>query len=96
MTDNSPQGWALTRTMGRKTFVRKFGILFWGIPTAILWAIAMSYLSGFDHLPVLLTISLLISPFSGFCFGHLLWAINERFVTPVKSRRAVGVSLLRR
>lgn len=89
MTHNTLQGWALTRTMGRAAFVRKYGILLWGIPTAILWAIAMACLSGFDHLAVLLTISLVVSPFSGFCFGHMLWAVNERYMTPsnAKARR---------
>jgi hypothetical protein len=86
MTDNTLQGWALTRTMGRKAFVQKYGILFWGIPTAILWAMAMAYMSGFDQLSVLLTISLVVSPFSGFCFGHMLWAINERFMPVSRSR----------
>ena len=86
MSDNSLQGWSLTRTMGRPAFVRQYGILFWGIPTAILWAVAMACLSGFDHLAILLTISLVVSPFSGFCFGHMLWAINERFAPPARSR----------
>ncbi len=86
MSDNSQQGWSLTRTMGRSAFVRKYGILLWGIPTAILWAVAMACLSGFDHLAILLTISLVVSPFSGFCFGHMLWAINERFMPPTRSR----------
>ena len=85
-TQLESQGWSLTRMMGRSVFVRKYGILFWGVPTAILWAVAMACLSGFDHLAILLTISLVVSPFSGFCFGHMLWAINERFAPPARSR----------
>ncbi len=88
MTDNTLPGWALARTMSRGKFVQKYGILLWGIPTAILWSLAMACVSGFDRLPILISIALVLSPFSGFCFGHLLWITNEWLMTR-KSRRQV-------
>ena len=44
--------------MGRGKYTLIYGMLLWGIPTAILWALAMSAVQGWDRLPVLLVLAL--------------------------------------
>lgn len=64
------------RNTSRTQFVRRYGIIGWGVPTAVLWTM----LNGWDGWVVHLLISLAIFPIGGSLLGWLMWALFERRV----------------
>jgi hypothetical protein len=76
MTDS--EKWTDLSKLGRKRFVLFYGVLGWGIPTAILFALIQSYLDGWDQFPYHLTQALLIFPLGGVVWGRVMWKFLER------------------
>jgi hypothetical protein len=66
--------------LGRSKFVLIYGVLLWGIPTAILFALARAYSDGWDTLPLQLAIALILFPLGGILYGRILWKILVRRV----------------
>jgi hypothetical protein len=77
LTKEQAKKWEKTRRMGRGKYTLIYGMLLWGIPTAILWALAMSAVQGWDRLPLLLVLALVAFPIGGIFFGRLMWKIFE-------------------
>ncbi len=44
---------------------------------AIVWPLAMGFFQGWDHLPFLLPVSLLLFPIGGVFFGRMVWSVAE-------------------
>ncbi len=65
--------------MTRNQYCWRFGVLGWGLTTAVAFAIVMST-SRDDGILKWLTISLLVFPASGYLWGLFMW----RFVGPGK------------
>jgi hypothetical protein len=82
--EKSPAGWEKTRQMGRTNYIWTFGVGFWGIFTGVFWAVAMSMLNGFHHLPTLLTLALVIFPCAGYFFGSVTWRLAESRRVPCR------------
>jgi len=59
--------------LGRTQFVLRFGVLGWGIPTAILFSLVQGYRSGWDGFLFQLTLALFIFPLGGILFGRIMW-----------------------
>ncbi len=73
--------WAVTRKKGVVNFVLIYGVLGWGVSTALLWSGVMSLVSSVDMAAALPTSLALFSSF-GALFGLLCWFILEwRFNT---------------
>jgi hypothetical protein len=78
MLPSDEEKWARARRLGRKRFVWLYGVLGWGVPTAILFSILRAYAEGWEQLPVILAISLAIFPLGGIVFGRVMWRCLER------------------
>ena len=78
MSESKSEKWARTRRLGRKRFVWLYGVLGWGVPTAVLFSLLRAYAEGWEQLPVILAISLAIFPLGGVVFGRVMWWWLER------------------
>ncbi len=70
--------WAKIREKGKQRFVLVNGVLGWGVPTAILWAVLMELLDPSENIWVRPIIALIIFPIAGIAFGHLMWNKSEK------------------
>ena len=66
------------RRLGRKKFVWLYGVLGWGVPTAVLFSLLRAYAEGWETLPVMLAISLAVFPLGGIVFGRVMWRVVGR------------------
>ena len=88
LTKEQVKKWEKTLRMGRGKYSLIYGMLLWGIPTAILWALAMSAVQGWDRLSMLLMLALVAFPIGGIFFGRLMWKIFEaRYDAAVQTTR---------
>lgn len=78
MTDRQAKKWAVTRAKGRHHFILLFGVLFWGLSTAIMWAALMTAMHGPQMLPSVLPFALIGFPAGGYLWGALMWRLSER------------------
>jgi hypothetical protein len=78
--------WAKFSKLGRTQYVLRFGVLGWGIPTAILFALIQSYRRGSDGFLVQLIPALIIFPLGGILFGRLMWWMMERIAKATETR----------
>ena len=89
MSASTSEKWARASRLGRNRFVWRYGILGWGLPTAILFSLMRGYSEGWDQLPVILAISLVLFPLGGILVGRVMWRRLERMsarFTPTRSR----------
>jgi hypothetical protein len=70
--------WVKLSKMGRSRFVLLYGILGWGIPTAILFTLLQSYQNGWDGFLFELIPALVIFPIGGYVWGRVMWKFLER------------------
>ena len=77
--------WAKTREQGRTAYVLKYGVIGWGIPTAVMFSIVLAAIQGWDRIWILLVVSLIFFPIGGIAFGILTWKASE-----AKYQKAVG------
>jgi hypothetical protein len=73
MNQRQMEKWAVTRAKGRRRYIWLFGVAFWGLFTGILWSVAMGALEGWDHLPILLPLALILFPVGGYFVGAWTW-----------------------
>lgn len=70
--------WERTRSKGKWNFALKYGVLFWGLLTAVLFSlffsISLKDISFFGILPV----AIAIFPFAGFFWGVAFWNFMEK------------------
>lgn len=81
--------WETTRARGRDRYIWTVGVMGWGMTTGILWAVAMSAMSGWDHLPVLFPLALIGFAGGGYVFGAITWRMNECRHTRIQRGQAV-------
>jgi hypothetical protein len=65
------------RGLSRSQFVRRYGVLGWGVSTAVIWAVLMVAIESSASLLVLLPIALVLFPIGGYFFGQALWSVHE-------------------
>jgi uncharacterized membrane protein len=58
---------------GRTSFALRFGVLGWGVSTALIFALYQGFAEGWEAFPRWLAISLLIFPIGGWFWGVLMW-----------------------
>ena len=67
---------------GRASFALRYGVLGWGISTALLFAFYQGFTQGWDALGYWLGISLVVFPIGGWFWGVTMW----RFVIRAQSK----------
>jgi hypothetical protein len=77
MTLKQRERWTRVRTLGRKNFIWKYGVLGWGVPVAVVWATVMAAWNGWGQLPILLPLALVAFPAGGYVLGALMWRQSE-------------------
>ena len=75
--NSDSEKWARFRQLGRTQYVVRYGVLGWGVPTAIVFSLIQSYRSGWDTLPFHLIPALIIFPLAGIAFGRCMWKMRE-------------------
>ena len=70
----------------RSQYVLRFGVLGWGIPTAILFALIQSYRLGSDGFLFQLIPALIIFPLGGILFGRIMWWMMEKIAKATETR----------
>lgn len=70
--------WNEIRQKGRKPYIWKTWVIYWGLSTAILWSLAMSFAQPADANRLLPLIGFITFPLAGFVAGRIMWAINEK------------------
>ena len=77
MTETQAVRWRKMREMGRGRYTFIYGVLLWGISSGILWAVAMSWLMGWERLPIYVIGALVAFPIGGVLWGRMMWRILE-------------------
>jgi hypothetical protein len=78
MFASDAEKWAKFSKLGRKRFVLYFGVLGWGLPTAILFTLLQTYELGWDGFLVRLIVAAVFFPIGGVAVGHCMWKWLER------------------
>jgi len=73
MSRFDPEKCAKLLKLGRKQYVLRYGVLGWGVPTAILFAIIKGFEEGWATFPIHLLVSLILFPLGGIIFGRCMW-----------------------
>jgi hypothetical protein len=77
MSNSDSEKLAKLSKLGRTQYVLRFGVLGWGIPTAILFSLVQGYRFGWDGFLFQLIPALLIFPLGGILFGRIMWSVME-------------------
>jgi hypothetical protein len=64
--------------LARTKFVLLCGVLGWGVPTAVLFALIQAYSEGWDGFLPKLAIALVIFPLGGILWGRMMWWMMQR------------------
>jgi hypothetical protein len=75
MSHSDSEKLAKISQLGRTQYVLRFGVLGWGIPSAILFSVIQGYRFGWDGFLVQLILALIIFPLGGILFGRLMWRL---------------------
>jgi ABC-type multidrug transport system permease subunit len=77
------KNWNEVKSMGMKSFILKYGIMRWGIPTGISYSVLMLLFNSNIHsirsFIIYVVINLLIfSLLGGSLFGFVMWKLSEK------------------
>ena len=61
--------------LGRKRFIVRYGILYWGIPVGLLMLLFNVWQRGFSIIHVV--VSAIIWPIAGWVYGAIIWRKSE-------------------
>ena len=70
--------WARIRRRGRESYIWYYGVFGWGLTTGVGWAFFMALTQGWDRLPLLMILALIIFPIGGYVFGVIMWKVLEK------------------
>jgi hypothetical protein len=65
------------RALGRRKFIGIYGMLGWGVPTALLFALAICSAEGFRQFVPTLEVSMFIFPVAGIFWGAAMWEVCD-------------------
>lgn len=74
--------WAKFSKLGRTQYVLRYGVLGWGIPTGILFAVFSGFMDGWDQFLPKLIEGLILFPITGILCGRIWWRQLERKHAP--------------
>jgi uncharacterized membrane protein YhdT len=58
---------------GRVSFTLRYGVIGWGISTALVFALYQGFFQGWESFPRWLGLSLMIFPIGGWFWGVMMW-----------------------
>ncbi|OEF97424.1 hypothetical protein [Desulfuribacillus alkaliarsenatis] len=84
--DKNKQDWSKVREQGKWTYIRKYGVIGWGIQTFIIFYILLNLIEhGLDYTEYFsgpwiteISIYLLVFMLGGAAWGYWMWSSNER------------------
>jgi hypothetical protein len=83
MKEKKKMKWEKIRAKGKKNFVIFNGVIGWGVPTAILYTILISFMENYSlsfdrDFFELLIISIVLFPIGGVFYGLWVWSWTEK------------------
>lgn len=69
--------WERLREKGKWNYILKFGVIGWGITSAVVFALVFSLLTHVSFWTVL-PISLVLFPLGGIGWGYYMWSLSEK------------------
>jgi hypothetical protein len=82
MSNSDTKKWAKFSRLGRTQYVLRYGVLGWGVPTGILYAVFSGFMDGWDQLLPQLIKALILFPIIGIMCGRIWWRQLERKHSP--------------
>ena len=70
--------WERTRSKGKWNFVLKYGVLFWGLGTAVLFSLFIPMVSRTESFLGILPFALVVFPIGGIVLGVAAWHLSEK------------------
>jgi len=70
--------WDELRKQGKTTYVIKYGVLFWGLLSAVIWSLAMQYFQPTDPDWIQPLIAVIVFPAGGYFVGLATWRKKEK------------------
>ncbi len=77
MSTKKTQKWETMKSQGKTAFVVKYGVIGWGIPTAIGWCAVTAWKESVSTLYGTVPFALIAFPAGGILFGMLMWRFND-------------------
>ena len=78
MSHSESEKWEKFSKLGRTQYVVRYGVLGWGIPTGILFAVFSGFMDGWDQLLPQIIKALVLFPLIGILCGRIWWRQLER------------------
>jgi len=69
--------WDELRKQGKTTYVIKYGVLFWGLLSAVIWSLAMHYFQPTDPDWIRPLVAVIVFPAIGCYVGLVTWRKKE-------------------
>ena len=75
---NKIEKWEKLRAKGKWNFILKYGVLLWGVGTAVLFSLFFPMVMGGKKpsLPVF-ALSIVLFPIGGIAWGYFMWIFGE-------------------
>ncbi|MCA9323257.1 MAG: hypothetical protein KDB53_21145 [Planctomycetes bacterium] len=77
-TDKYLDQWSETRKRGKLRYVLAYGVVGWGVLTAVLFSFIMSLMGDGGTFLSYLAVSIIVFPIGGILFGSTMWTWSER------------------
>lgn len=78
MNEKQRLKWVKFRKLGKKKYIIKIGVLYWGVFTGLFWSIFMHIFQPSEQWYIRPIIALILFPIGGIFFGIWTWKINEK------------------
>jgi hypothetical protein len=85
----SVERWERIRRRGRRSFVWRWGVLAWGLPTGVLFSVMMIVQPDESIGSAMGTaaVALVVFPLGGLVWGNLMWFVLNLFVRSASGRQ---------
>lgn len=78
--------WRELRKQGKKAYVMKYGVLFWGLSSAVIWVLVMHYFDPSDPVWLRPLIAAVVFPVAGYFVGLVTWRKKKKSITRKTAR----------
>lgn len=78
MNIKQQEHWKKARELGKRSYIIKHGVLYWGVTTGIFFSIIMHFLQPQDNWYIRPIIALVLFPIAGILYGFFSWNTNEK------------------
>lgn len=78
MDNQNLSKWEKTRKLGKFKYILIYGVILWGIPTAVFWSFLMQYINPMDSIYYWLIPAIFTFPIGGVFYGDFTWNRFEK------------------